>query len=128
MTNRKTDYMTREQAEYDRLVSGITDAMPEINFSHDANPVTTVKSIVESRNIPAINSISRQRAMIEPVVEQSYTPKRPTIVQYEKATSFPKTAFEQQADDFQNRLRGHTGFSDIMEALKHAEIGFFERL
>ncbi|VDM94244.1 unnamed protein product, partial [Onchocerca ochengi] len=122
--NKKADYMTQEQAEYDRLVSGITDAMPEIDFSHDASPTTTVKNIEESRTF---NSMSHQKAMIEPVEEQSYIPKRTTVTRYEKVTSFPRTIFEQQADDFRHRLRGHNGFHDIIKALKHAEIGFFER-
>ncbi|KAM3724275.1 Histone transcription regulator [Dirofilaria immitis] len=125
---KKADYMTREQAEYDRLVSGITDTTPEIDYSHDNNPTVTIKTITidEPRNVPTINSPSPHSKTIMQPVGQLYIPSRTTVV-YGKMTSFPRTIFERQADDFRNRLLGNNGFGDIIKALKHARIGFFER-
>ncbi|EJW73393.1 hypothetical protein WUBG_15699, partial [Wuchereria bancrofti] len=58
-------------------------------------------------------------------VEESYIPKR-TMTVYGKVTTIPRTVFERQAEDFRSRLLGMNGFGDIIKALKHGKIGFFE--
>ncbi|CAG9533547.1 unnamed protein product [Cercopithifilaria johnstoni] len=128
----KIGYIAREQAEYDRLVSGITDTTSgsdhlEIKHIQSTNQGllrTTVES-TSTEEPRTSNSMIYETIGLQPI-EQPYIPKRTTII-YGKATSIPRTVFERQAEDFRSRLLGINGFGDIIKALKHAKIGFFER-
>ncbi|EJD76082.1 hypothetical protein LOAG_16890 [Loa loa] len=134
---KKADYVAREQAEYDRLISGITDTTPRLESDYletkadqGANQRlirTTVKSIsTEEAQTSTPTGLQPEKVGLQPV-ERFYIPNRTTII-YGKVTSFPRTVFERQAEDFRIRLLGMNGFGDIIKALKHAKIGFFERL
>ncbi|VIO90520.1 Uncharacterized protein BM_BM8263 [Brugia malayi] len=133
---KKTDYMVREQAEYDRLISGITDATPESgsDYLETKNGQafnrglirTTVKSTnTEEPQTTSSTGLQYEKTGLQPV-EESYIPKR-TMTVYGKVTTIPRTVFERQAEDFRSRLLGMNGFGDIIKALKHGKIGFFER-
>ncbi|VBB32358.1 unnamed protein product, partial [Acanthocheilonema viteae] len=129
----KTDYMAHEQAEYDRLVSGITGATSQpdhlkiksIQSSSQELLRTTISSSTSTEEPQTSSSILHEKVGLQPV-EQPYIFNRTTII-YGKVTSIPKTVFERQAEDFRSRLLGNNGFGDIINALKHAKIGFFER-
>ncbi|VDM15298.1 unnamed protein product [Wuchereria bancrofti] len=126
---KKTDYMVREQAEYDRLVSGITDATPESGSDYlETKTGQTINRRLLRTTIKSINTEEPQTTSstgLQPV-EESYIPKR-TMTVYGKVTTIPRTVFERQAEDFRSRLLGMNGFGDIIKALKHGKIGFFER-
>uniref|UniRef100_A0A1I7VZI1 Protein kinase domain-containing protein n=1 Tax=Loa loa TaxID=7209 RepID=A0A1I7VZI1_LOALO len=129
---KKADYVAREQAEYDRLISGITDTTPRLESDYletkadqGANQRlirTTVKSIsTEEAQTSTPTGLQPEKVGLQPV-ERFYIPNRTTII-YGKVTSFPRTVFERQAEDFRIRLLGMNGFGDIIKALKHAKIG-----
>ncbi|VDK27809.1 unnamed protein product, partial [Gongylonema pulchrum] len=68
----------------------------------------------------------REFSTPEPSFRRFYSPQRAAAF-HSKPASGPMTAFERQAEDFKIRLLGNNGFGDIMRALEHAKIGFYER-
>lgn len=140
---KKGDYKNREQAEYDRLINGITEPTTTFDylgtrFDRATNPEQSRTMIVNTekpltkRIVPAISptlhheNMSNRSSSTPHLLKQAYPPHRTTII-HGKATSSPRTMFERQAEDFKSRLLGNNGFNDIMRALEHANIGFYER-
>ncbi|VDM99717.1 unnamed protein product [Thelazia callipaeda] len=126
----KTDYMIQEQAEYDRLVSGITEKTPRTDYvdtktRSSAHIKTT--STTEPKSLQIIPAIYGNPLSSSFREKTTWQPRKTTIV-YRKVVSSPKTVFERQAEDFRSRLLGNNGFGDILKALKHANIGFYRRL
>uniref|UniRef100_A0A915Q3V3 Uncharacterized protein n=1 Tax=Setaria digitata TaxID=48799 RepID=A0A915Q3V3_9BILA len=122
----KTDYMIREQAEYDRLVSGITEATPQLEYLETKTEYITSSELLRTTTTGTTSSPTFHDKAILQSIKERHTPNRTTMI-YAKVASIPRTVFERQADDFRSRLLGNNGFNDIINALKHAKIGFYER-
>uniref|UniRef100_A0A1I8ASV4 Uncharacterized protein n=1 Tax=Steinernema glaseri TaxID=37863 RepID=A0A1I8ASV4_9BILA len=118
------DYRSREQAEFDRLVSGkigvvATTSLPRSSSFATRRPPLMVPTRMSKTNDP-VRTNAPPRAI-------TTTTSRPIIPYRKSHHAGPPTEFEKLASDYRVRLSGHNGFHDFIKALRNANIGFFQR-
>ncbi|KAK0418088.1 hypothetical protein QR680_013364 [Steinernema hermaphroditum] len=119
------DYRSREQAEFDRLVSGqiavVSTAVPKRSTAPPRS-LTAQRSTVSARILKTTT-----KRVVEPQRTVLTTTLSPVVPYRKFHHAGPPTEFERLASDYRVRLSGHNGFNDFIKALRNANIGFFER-